>query len=442
MTPGWWERDVFDGARDEGELRVHAGLILRAGIVAANPEAAVIRALSGFTPELEGRVVLIAAGKAAVGMARGAVHALGDRVEEGLVVGPRGMGTESIPPGLHFVGGGHPRPDASSLRAGSAILDIARTIQPGDTVICLLSGGASAMAVRPIDGVSIEELAEVTDLLLRAGAPIEETNVVRRHLDTLKGGRLALALAPARVIGLLISDVPGDAPEVIASGPLVPDPSTWAHVGDVLAGGSILAELPTSIRDALTDGIAGRLPETPKPGDSGFAHVDVRVIASASLALDAAAAEARRLGYNARLNTQAMTGEAREVGRVLAATLTKERSRVALLCAGETTVTVRGLGRGGRNQEVALGGVHELAGMSGCLLCAMGTDGIDGPTDAAGAVITGNTLERARTAGLDPDAALAANDAYPFFAALDDLIMSGPTGTNVMDLVVALGSTP
>jgi len=435
----WWKSGPFLGEGREARIRADAGRILHAGLAAADPERGVVEALERRTADSSAfqRVTILAMGKAAAAMSRGAIAVLGERVRGGLAVVP-GASREDVPQPVSVMAGEHPLPSNGSLAAGAALMEAAGRAGETDLVLCLISGGASALAVQPVGAVTVEDLAALTEALLEGGAPIEEINTVRKHLDALRGGRLARRLAPARVLGLLISDVPGDVPDVIASGPLVPDPTTWADVHSVLERRGIWTRASERVRAVVDAGMRGDLPDTPKPGGPGAHRVEVEIIVSAGSVLDAAAEEARTLGYSTDAEAGHIAGEARETGAALArALLAQDERRAAVLRVGETTVTVRGRGRGGRNQEVALGAGDALEGEV-ALLAALGTDGIDGPTDAAGAITTGSTIERARSVGLDAHSALADNDAYPFFDALGDLIRTGPTGTNVMDLYLGL----
>ena len=280
------------------------------------------------------------------------------------------------------------------------------------------------------------------------GATIGELNTVRKHLELLKGGRLASLAHPAPLTGLVLSDVVGDALATIASGPASTDPSTFSDAIATLKARAVWERSPASVRALLQQGFEGRAEETPKEDADVFAEVTVRVVGNAALATKSAAEEAQRLGYRARVDSTEMTGEARDVGTALAASAIRlragEGTPSCLVCAGETTVTVRGNGRGGRNQEVALGAALRLSGQEGVLVFSGGTDGVDGPTDAAGAMATGSTVHRALSLGLKPEEHLERNDAYGFFEPLGDLVRTGPTGTNVMDLmlVMAGGSSP
>ncbi|MDX1501471.1 MAG: DUF4147 domain-containing protein [Thermoanaerobaculia bacterium] len=427
----------------EGRLRRDALACFEAALAAVEPRRLVREALAG-RPAAAGPVRLIAFGKAAAAMTAGALDALGEAVTGGVVIAPDPP-APPLPRRLRFFRGGHPTPNAAGVEGARAALELARAAGEGAELLCLISGGGSALATLPPEGVELADLAKTTSLLLEAGAPIGELNCVRKHLDCLKGGRLAAAAAPARVTALVLSDVVGDPLDVIASGPVTPDRTTFRDAVETLERRGLWERLPPRVRGHLGAGLEGEEPESPKQGDPCFARVSARIVGNNRLAAEAALAEAERRGYHAKLLTTLLTGEAREVGRVLAA-LGKEVRRSGepvsppgcLLAAGETTVTVTGPGRGGRNQEVALGAALELPGEDGILVASIATDGVDGPTDAAGGFGTGTTLKRAAAAGLDPVAALAANDAYPLLEALGDLVVVGPTGTNVMDLQLVL----
>ncbi len=437
---------------DSLDLRADAMACLRAAVAAVEPEALTAGYLERH-PEIvpdpppsgtdAGRIHLAAVGKAAAAMARGARQVFGDRLDGGVLIVPADQ-TDAAPDGFEIYGGGHPIPNADGALGAAAIHRLATGLGDADVLLCLISGGGSALMTLPPDGVPLAAVQAVTEDLMRSGATIGELNCVRKHLDRLKGGRLARAAYPARVVALVLSDVVGDPLDVIASGPVSADSTTFADAIDVLKRRGVWQRTPVEVRQHLEDGRAGRHPESPKPGDS-FDRVTARVIGSNRTAADAALAAAESRGYTPLLLTTCLTGEARDVGRVLAAVgrevATRDRpipAPACLVAAGETTVTVRGSGRGGRNQEVALGAALALAGMENILVASMGTDGIDGPTDAAGAIASGTTLLRASNLGLDAGNALAGNDAYPFFQALDDLIVTGPTGTNVMDIALVM----
>ncbi len=390
-------------------------------------------------PPPRGRTVVLGAGKAGGAMAE-AVDALWpqDAPLSGLVVTRYGH----VPPAyrarpgrIEVVEAAHPVPDAAGLRAAQRIFDLAQGLTADDLVLCLISGGGSALLTLPAEGVTLEDKQAVNRALLRSGAAIGEMNCVRKHLSAIKGGRLAARCAPARVFTLLISDVPGDDPDVIASGPTVPDRSSCADALAILARYGI--ELPEGVRAALE---AGAL-ETPKPGDACFAGHEVRMTATPQQALEAAAAAARAAGVEAHILSDEIEGESRVVGGVHAALARQVRRRgqpfarpCVILSGGETTVTVKSKGgRGGRATEFLLGAAIALQGEPGVHVLAADTDGIDGVEDNAGALVTPDSLARAAAAGLKAQERLDANDAYAFFAGVGDLVSTGPTYTNVND---------
>jgi hydroxypyruvate reductase len=321
----------------------------------------------------------------------------------------------------------HPVPDERGVRGATRIADIARGAGAGDLLICLISGGASALLPLPAPPVTLAEKQEVTRALLACGATIHQLNCVRKHISGIKGGRLAALAAPARVLTLILSDVIGDDLDVIGSGPTVPDSSTALQAREILQQFGVWDHVPDSVRRVISTG-----PETPKPGDPMFDVVENRIVGSNRLAADAAVAKAESLGYRPRLISTTLQGEAREAGTMLA------QQAGSVIAGGETTVTLRGKGKGGRNQEMVLAAAIALDGSPDVVFLSAGTDGTDGPTDAAGAFATGQTLARAKTLGLDARDYLDRNDSYNFFAPLDDLLVTGPTGTNVMDIQILL----
>ncbi|HZW35579.1 MAG TPA: glycerate kinase, partial [Candidatus Deferrimicrobiaceae bacterium] len=392
-----------------------------------------------------GRIYLAGGGKAGRAMGEAALSVLGNRIAAGTLAVPPGSGGRAGP--VRFLEAGHPVPDGGSLAAAREILSLLSGAGAGDLVIALISGGGSAMLSAPVDGVSLEEKAALSGLLLRAGADIRSLNAVRKHLSLIKGGRAALAAHPARVWALLLSDVPGDEPSVIASGPFSPDPTTYAEALAVLSRFGILRETSPAVLRYLEAGAAGKAGETPKPGDPAFKEVTCVVIGSNRTALEGAAAAAKAEGLRTiRMLPGFLSGEAGVCAksfvaemRVLSSSLPPGES-AALIAGGETTVRVTGTGKGGRCQEFALSAAIELAGSAGVALLCGGTDGIDGPTDAAGAVADGSTCRRAKETGLSPDSLLKNNDAYAVFRALGDLVVTGPTGTNVADVAIGLVS--
>ncbi|NML43643.1 glycerate kinase [Ramlibacter sp. G-1-2-2] len=395
-------------------------------------------------PPPKGRTLVLGAGKAGGAMAH-AVEALwpADAPLSGLVVTryhhtpPRPQG---LPQRIEVVEASHPVPDAAGLQAAQRILALTQGLTPDDLVLCLISGGGSALLTLPAEGLTLEDKQRVNRALLESGANIAEMNCVRKHLSRIKGGRLAAACAPARVVTLTISDVPGDDPSIIASGPTVPDASTCADAVAILQRYAI--EVPGAIMSLLEQGAL----ETPKPGDPAFAGHQVHMIATPQQSLEAAAEAARAAGIEAHILSDEMEGESREVGKVHAALARAVAQRGApfarpcvILSGGETTVTVRKepegtpRGRGGRAGEFCLGLAQALQGQAGVFALAADTDGIDGVEDNAGAFVAPDTLQRALAQGMKVDAYLARNDAYGYFSAIGDLVVTGPTHTNVND---------
>jgi glycerate 2-kinase len=381
---------------------------------------------------------VVAVGKAAVHMARAFAAAAPTPIRRGALISPR-FDAPSLP-SFTSIAAAHPVPDERSVQAGQAALAVARGVLRDGRLVVLLSGGASALMALPAAGVSLDSKRAVTDRLLRADADINALNCVRKHLSRVKGGRLAAACA-GRTITLAVSDVVGDDPSVIGSGPTVADPTTF---GDALA---VLAEsgsvFPDDAMAWLERGAAGQVPETPKPGDAAVARSIVHVIGSRADALVAATAEARTRGYRVIAAERPIVGEARlrgvEHASWLAALARDHAEALCVVSAGETTVRVAGSGTGGRNQELALAAIDGLAAMPrAAALASVGTDGIDGPTDAAGAIADSTSAVRARASGLDPMKYLEANDAWSFFDRLGDLVRTGATNTNVGDVQVAL----
>ena len=400
-------------------------------VAAADP----VRCLPAFLPPPPvGRLVVVGAGKAAAAMALAVeTHWTGDPEKlSGIVVTRYGHGVPTRR--IEVVEASHPAPDAAGQQAAARILDTVTGLSPNDLVLVLLSGGGSALLAAPMAGITLTEKRAVTQALLACGASIGEINCVRKHLSAIKGGRLAQAAAPARVLTLAISDVPGDELSTIASGPTVPDPTTCADALEIVDRYGIV--LSAAARDALLSGAA----ETPKPGAAGFARCESHIIATAQSALAAAAGAARAQGFTPLVLGDAIEGEAREVARVLGGMALSCATHgvplaapCVLLSGGETTVTVKGHGRGGRNAEFLLGLALALGGNRHIHAIACDTDGIDGSEDNAGALLTPDTAGRATAAGIDLRVRLAENDAYSVFEALGDLVVTGPTRTNVND---------
>lgn len=435
------------------DLRADAGKLQQAALEAVEPAAAIRRhvrregdvltvADRRYDLRHHERVFVVGGGKAAVPMAAAIADILGPRLTEGVVVTKYGhvSGTQHPVSSIQVLEAGHPVPDEQSVRGAQAVADLSSRATERDLVICLISGGGSALLTLPVPGLHLAGLQALTGALLRSGATINEMNTVRKHCSRIKGGQLARLVAPATLVTLILSDVVGDPLDVIASGPTVPDPTTVADAQAVLERYGIQSLPPSQ------GGIERELfQETPKPGDPAFERVQHLVVGSNRLAALAAVEQARQLGFNVLLLSTYIEGEAREVARVAAALAKGVRAHgdplpppACLVWGGETTVTVHGEGKGGRNQELALAAALALDGWPGMLVMALATDGTDGPTDAAGAVVTGETVARAWSQGLDPWAALKANDSYHFLDALGDLLRTGPTGTNVNDLLFIL----
>ncbi|HEX5078292.1 MAG TPA: glycerate kinase [Geminicoccaceae bacterium] len=415
---------VMTMIQDQTRLR----RLLDAAIEAASPASAV----AAHLPEPPaGRTIVLGAGKAAAAMAQEVEQHMPGPVE-GLVVTRYG---HAVPcRRIEVVEAAHPVPDAAGREAAARMLRLAEAAGPDDLVLCLISGGASALLALPAPGISLEDKQALNRALLASGADIGQMNTVRKHLSAIKGGRLAAAAHPAKVVTLVISDVPGDDPAVIGSGPTVPDASTFAEALAVVERYAITEPA------AVIEHLRAAADETPKPGDPRLAGVTTTVIATPQASLEAAADVARELGLEPVILGDAIEGEAREVGKVLAAIALQVRRHgqpapapCVLLSGGETTVTLRGRGRGGRNTEFLLALAIHLKAAAGISALAADTDGIDGSEDNAGAIVTPDTLARGEALGLDAKAMLADNDAYGFFSALGDLVVTGPTLTNVND---------
>lgn len=433
--------------------------IVQAALQAAEPGAAVRRSLrrdgnfltiAGQTYNLQAytHIYLTGGGKAASPMSYAAAEILETYFTSGFLVTKTGhteAGAGSRFPGLILAEASHPIPDRRGVLATRRILSLAKNANRDDLLICLLSGGGSALLTAP--HVPLADLQALTGQLLACGADIHEINTLRKHLDAVKGGGLAVAAHPARMITLILSDVVGDQLDVIASGPTTADSSTFQHAWAVLEKYALRP--PASILRHLQKGLRGEIPETPKPGDPRLADVQNVIIGSNRLAAQAAHRQARREGYNACILTTRLQGEAAQVGREMALLARRVsegsgpvRPPACLIAGGETTVTLHGSGLGGRNQELALAAVDGLAGLTDVTLAALATDGGDGPTDAAGAVVTSQTRDQAQRLGLEPQAFLSENNAYHFFHTLGGLIKTGPTRTNVNDIIFIFVSSP
>jgi hydroxypyruvate reductase len=381
-----------------------------------------------------GRVYILGLGKACAAMTQPLADLFSDRATRGLLI-PKQTSVQP-PSGFELQPGGHPVPDENSLLAGQKARALASNLSEDDLLICLISGGGSALMATPPPNISLADLRALTSALLACGARVDEINTLRRHLDQLKGGGLARLASPAKVVSLILSDVVGNPLEAIASGPTAPDPSTRADALAVLEKYGLPGKIPSAILRHLETGA-----ETPKPGEALFERVQNVIVGSNALAAESAQSQARSEGFHPVLLGDDWQGEAREVAQKLChhlKTSTTPRP-FCLIAGGETTVTLHGRGRGGRNQELALASVRDIAGLRDVLLITLATDGDDGPTDAAGAVVTGETLHRGLELGLSPEAFLDDNDSYTYFSALTDLLKPGPTGTNVNDLMFCFG---
>jgi glycerate-2-kinase len=425
-----------------------AEVLFRRGLAAADPRSATLRALSDVAPKDDERLVVVACGKAAPAMALAAAERFGPRLREGLVVttdDPAAAASaaaseaarEAAP--LPLLCGGHPLPDARGLEAARRIQGLARRADETTLFIVLLSGGASSLLSLPAEGLQLEDLRGATDVLLRSGADIREVNALRKHVGALAGGRLAALAFPARVVTLAVSDVVGDPVDVIGSAPTSADPSTFADALRVVDERGLAGRLPPRVLAHLRAGAAGERPETPKPGAPTLRGVVPRIVLRNEDVLDAVAEAAGDAGLAVERAGSAIEGEAREVGPALVARARAIRARPAcLIGGGETTVTLAEAGRGGRNTELVLAAVLSLGQGGGVTVLSAGTDGRDGTSGAAGAVGDAGTLAAARAEGLDAAAFLEGHDAASFFERAGGLIVTGPTGTNVMDVQLAI----
>ena len=424
-------------------LRDHALSVFAAALAAGDVRPLVHRALADAAVPDGGRLIVVGAGKASGAMAAAAEDALAARIDGGLVVVKDGYRAPTRR--VRIVEAGHPVPDERGTRGAREIHALVSAARAEDVVLVLTSGGGSALTPAPTPPITLAEKQALTRLLLAAGADISQLNAVRKHCSLLKGGQLARAAAPARVWSLLLSDVIGDPLDVIASGPTAPDESTFAQAMGILARFDIRDRVPDAIVRRLQQGMRGEIDETPKPGDPIFDRVSNAVIGNNALVTRAAESRARERGLAPHVLTRSFAGEAREAGPRLVALARDVRAGrgpvpppACIIAGGETTVTVRGTGRGGRCQELALAAAIELDGLDGVVVLAAGTDGTDGPTDAAGAVVDGTSAPRARALGVDLAARLADNDSHPALDALGDLVVTGPTRTNLLDVYLVL----
>ncbi|MSP41687.1 MAG: glycerate kinase [Deltaproteobacteria bacterium] len=435
-------------------MRDHVREIFSAGLAAADPLTAIPRhvelrdhrlMIGARSYDLDGihRILVIGCGKAAARMALALQELLGDRIFGGVVVVKYGHGLALEK--IKVIEAGHPIPDRAGLEGARQVMEIAAAAGADDLILFVVSGGGSALLPMPAIGLTLKDKQLTTELLLGSGATIQEINALRKHLSQLKGGRLAQLATPARLAALLLSDVVGDDLDAIASGPSVGDPTTFADCLEILRRYRLLKEIPRPALALLERGARGGIGETPKPSDGIFHSVQNLIVGSNALALAAAKERAQALGYRAMILSSRVQGESRDVAKshmaLVKTILSRGRAAGAPLClisGGETTVTLRGDGLGGRNQEFALAAAVEIAGIDNVVVLSAGTDGGDGPTDAAGAIVDGFTLRRGATRGLRAADYLARNDSYSFLQATDDLLITGPTFTNVMDVQLAL----
>ncbi len=427
--------------------------VIGAGLRAADPAYALLNRVHRTGHRLQvgrrsydlrsfDRVVAVGAGKASARMAQALERVLGPYLDGGLVVVKTGHGLPTKR--ITVTEAGHPVPDRAGLEAAEQLRARAAELGPRDLLIVLLSGGASSLTPAPVDGVSLADKQKLTELLLRSGAAIQEINVVRKHLSTIKGGRLAEA-THARIVTLILSDVIGDELTAIGSGPTTPDPSTYREAIAIMKRRRIWTKVPASIRRHLQRGERGDVSETPKPGAARFRRVQHEIIGNNETALVAAVEAAQRAGLRTVLFSTPLVGEASTAGKTfasLAERLSEGKGMVqrpyCLVAGGEPTVTVTGRGKGGRAQEFAAAAACEIAGLHKVWVAAIGTDGTDGPTDVAGAVVSGSTLDQAKRKGVNLRRALAQHNTYPALHALKSHIVTGPTGTNVNDLYLLL----
>jgi len=415
---------------------------------------------SAYVNDVFNRLLVAGFGKAACPMMRALEDTVGDLITDGTVITKYGHSESQnskvsgrdvrqyalTNSKIKTIEAGHPVPDKNGVKATDEIIKLLRSADETTLVVCLISGGGSALLVSPYEGITLNEKQEVTQLLLKAGANISELNTVRKHISKVKGGRLAETAYPAKIISLILSDVIGDRFDIIASGPTSPDTTTYADALKVLEKYGLIDKAPKIVIEVLRKGAKGLVPETPKKGDKIFNNVENIIVGSNRIAIDAAKNKAEEFGFHTEIISSELTGEAKSVGKCLAeevrtrgsADVQKNKNALCLISGGETTVTVKGAGLGGRNMELALAFAMEIEGKEGITLLSAGTDGTDGPTDAAGAIVNGKTVKKAKAAGLDPVEYLANNDSYNFFRKIDGLFITGPTATNVMDIQIVV----
>jgi glycerate 2-kinase len=436
------------------QQRQDARIIFEAGIAASDPMLLIGRSL-----QLDGEILqagkrlydlakysnlyVVGAGKATAKMALAMEALLGERIAGGIVIVKQG---HTVPlRKLEVVEAGHPIPDQAGINATEAIIQLLRRTQKTDLILCLISGGASALLSSPVIGLSLHDKQQTTQALLNCGARIQEINAIRKHISRVKGGRLAELASPTTVLSLILSDVIDDSIDNIGSGPTAPDSSTFRDCLSLIDRYSVGEMIPVAVRILLEKGAAGQIVETPKADDPIFQNVQNLIVGNNQLALLAAKEKAEALGYETLVLSSSIEGEARKVAidhvamaRDFLSGSSRMHRPICIISGGETTVAIQGDGLGGRNQEFALAAAIEVDGLEGVVVLSGGTDGTDGPTDAAGGIVDGTTVQRARDKGLDARGYLARNDSYPFLKAVGDLLTTGPTLTNVMDLRLVL----
>lgn len=434
--------------------------VINAALEAVDPEKAVLNCVTlrnheiiigDITHDLNKvkNIFVVGAGKGAAAMTKGVHRLLGDRLTGGLVIVKHLDDSVAPIDNVKFILGDHPVPGTKSVKSSRELVNFLSEVEPDDLVICVITGGGSALMTLPVDTVSLAEIQSLTKQLLSSGARIQEMNVIRKHLDRLKGGGLARQVFPAQMAVLILSDVIGNPLDIIASGPTVADPSTFSDSIAILKKYALWENCPKSIRDHLQSGANGKIAETVKEGDSCLGKVTNLIVGDNLLACQAAKRECEKNGLNSILLTTSLRGEAREAGVFLASILKEMaltgnpiKRPACVIAGGETTVTLHGSGKGGRNQELGLAAVTELAGLEDVVLVALATDGEDGPTDSAGAIVSGDTLRVGVDLGLDPEKFLEQQDSYHYFKRVEHSILIGPTGTNVNDIAFLFSFAP
>lgn len=439
-------KSSFAGDKKRLDSKEAVKIIFEAAVRAVNPYSCVVSHLDGIreTCERSGfeKLYIAAFGKAAYAMCRAAEEKLGGGITEGVAITKYGHGGSLRK--IKIFEASHPIPDKSGVEASREVVDLLESADEKTLVLCLVSGGGSALLASPCEGITLEDKRKTTDLLLKSGAEINELNAVRKHISSVKGGRLAEIASPAPVISLILSDVIGDSLDVIASGPTAPDSSTFKDALQIIERYKLKDHTPPSVVNLLTAGSIGMIGETPKPDSEIFTRVKNSIIGNNKIALKAAEQKAEDLGFAAEIKSAEVAGEARDVAKEMAVFALNKKNKISpgkplcYISGGETTVSVKGSGMGGRNMELALAFAQAIKGVEGITLLSAGTDGTDGPTDAAGAIVDGMTVPQSEVAGLNAGTYLENNDSYNFFKRAGGLLMTGPTGTNVMDVQIMI----